>query len=96
MCKYRKGNQSEHLNFKLSCISRQNWGRFTINIFNKRVVLILISYMMTLFRFAVQRHVTRTYHGYVDGELHPYPHTDDQDHRRDSAQTDVGQTHKPE
>lgn len=52
--------------------------------------------MMTLFRFAVQRHVTRTYHGYVDGELHPYPHTDDQDHRRDSAQTDVRQTHKPE
>lgn len=52
--------------------------------------------MMTLFRFVVQRHVTRTYHGYVDGKLHPYPHTDDQDDRRDCAQTDVGQTHKPE
>lgn len=44
----------------------------------------------------VRRHVIRTYHGYVDCELHPYPHTDDQNDCRDGAQTDVGQTHKPE
>lgn len=37
-----------------------------------------------------------SYHEYVDGEFRPYSHSDDQDDRYDSAQRDVGQTHKPE
>ena len=38
--------------------------------------------------------VWKTYHGYMDCELHPHPHTDDKDDRWDSTQADLGQTHE--